>query len=161
MKKYMNTRGVLSRRKFKRLERRVERKIGAEWNRPMLQFGSRWSGGSDYSRLVLDWATSVTALPVNKRYRQSIRDRVSWEQLFQALASPVKPRPSGRYVVSCLFHEEKSPSLVTWADGGFYCHGCGEGGDIVLFAATYKGLQTARDIKAFFSLLPLPPLEQI
>jgi len=37
-----------------------------------------------------------------------------------------------RSYVLCPFHEDKNPSLVCYGKGkGFYCHGCGSGGDAI------------------------------
>ncbi len=35
---------------------------------------------------------------------------------------------SGRVVLLCIFHAEKTPSLSLWPNGNFYCHGCKEQG---------------------------------
>jgi len=37
---------------------------------------------------------------------------------------------TGRATVLCIFHKEKTPSLRIWPDGGFFCHGCHQGGAI-------------------------------
>lgn len=41
----------------------------------------------------------------------------------------------------CPFHTEKTPSLKVYKnDKGFYCFGCGKGGDIIAFVQGYFGL---------------------
>ena len=32
--------------------------------------------------------------------------------------------------IRCIFHVEVHPSLRIWPNGCFYCHGCGEKGDV-------------------------------
>lgn len=56
----------------------------------------------------------------------------------------------GPIVVSCLFHEERTPSMVLWESGNFLCHGCGQDGnisDIITFYEidTDELLQTYND----------------
>jgi hypothetical protein len=33
----------------------------------------------------------------------------------------------------CCFHDEHNPSLTVWDDGGWWCFGCGRGGDVISF----------------------------
>ncbi len=46
-------------------------------------------------------------------------------------------RASGVIDVTCIFHDEKTPSLRIWKDGKFWCHGCQMGGHV----ADYPELQ--------------------
>ncbi len=39
-------------------------------------------------------------------------------------------RTSGTIDVTCIFHDEKTPSLRIWRDGSFWCHGCHTGGNV-------------------------------
>ena len=37
----------------------------------------------------------------------------------------MKVSASGAITLLCVFHEERTPSLRIWPDGGFRCFGCG------------------------------------
>ena len=56
----------------------------------------------------------------------------------------------------CPFHSEKTPSFKVYpGTGGFYCFGCGAGGDVVTFVEKLFGLspaQAAKRLDADFSL---------
>ena len=56
----------------------------------------------------------------------------------------------------CPFHSEKTPSFKVYPGaGGFYCFGCGAGGDVVTFAEKLFGLspvEAAKRLDADFSL---------
>lgn len=41
--------------------------------------------------------------------------------------------PNKAGMISCLFHQEKTPSM--WLNDGFYCHGCHAKGDVIAFTA--------------------------
>ncbi len=45
-----------------------------------------------------------------------------------------------RLVGLCPFHDERTPSFTVYADGGFYCFGCGVYGDIVDFHQRLRSL---------------------
>ena len=60
----------------------------------------------------------------------------------------------------CPFHNEKTPSLKIYKDSrGFYCFGCGKGGDVIAFTQAYFNLsysETVRKLNYDFGLnLPL------
>ena len=43
-------------------------------------------------------------------------------------------RSGSRFFIKCPFHEEKTPSFCIYPEGkGFYCYGCGEGGNTISF----------------------------
>jgi len=42
----------------------------------------------------------------------------------------VKVSTSGAITLLCIFHEERTPSLRIWPDGGFRCFGCGVHGKV-------------------------------
>jgi hypothetical protein len=99
---------------------------------------------------------------INKRWRRTIRAKRDW---FWLISHPAQRQHEGwagqletwihqgsSLFVSCVFHEERTPSLHLYADGGFYCHGCQGSGDIVDLAIYLFGLRTVRDVKAFFGL---------
>jgi DNA primase len=45
-----------------------------------------------------------------------------------------------RYVGLCPFHQEKTPSFSVSPDRGYYCFGCGAGGDAISFVRETEGL---------------------
>ena len=45
----------------------------------------------------------------------------------------IRNKGEGPVVVHCVFHEERTPSLFLYPDGGFMCYGCGACGDLVDF----------------------------
>lgn len=50
-------------------------------------------------------------------------------------------RTGERMVVRCLFHKEKTPSMVLYPrDGGFHCFGCGKSGDATALYQQALGL---------------------
>ena len=40
--------------------------------------------------------------------------------------------------VVCPFHQDKNGSMKVYADGHFYCFGCGEHGDVIKFVQLYE-----------------------
>jgi DNA primase len=49
-------------------------------------------------------------------------------------------KQGGRYVGRCPFHEERTPSFSVSPDRGYYCFGCGKGGDVVRFVQETESL---------------------
>ncbi len=47
---------------------------------------------------------------------------------------------------SCLFHNERTPSLKIYNDH-FYCYGCGKGGDVIALVAQYLNLSQFESAK--------------
>lgn len=65
-----------------------------------------------------------------------IQTDVTWEQVLQRASKVCKleiqytTRSTGTIVVRCIFHEERTPSLVLWPrSGNFNCFGCGRNGN--------------------------------
>lgn len=59
--------------------------------------------------------------------------------------------------ISCPFHNEKTPSLKIYNEigRGFYCFGCGQGGDVIKFIQKYLNLtfpQALQRIKSDFGI---------
>jgi len=59
----------------------------------------------------------------------------------------------------CPFHREKTPSLSLKAEY-FKCHGCGESGDLISFAARYHDISTAAAIRMLADELSIPLIKQ-
>lgn len=87
------------------------------------------SAAVDYREL---WGVSVTK-PI-----QAAKDAVPTIDLADRLCGPGQMRRVGdRWVARCPLpdHEDKSPSFVVYpGDGGWWCFGCGRGGDVVNLA---------------------------
>ena len=144
-------------------KRRFVRRLIAEY---AVEYG--YSGESmielrEHAEFMAAWHVPYNPLPINRRHRRHIRQTVSWGDVMRALSPTMTNyrlsrahRGGGRYVVHCPFHDEKSPSLIMFPDGGFHCHGCGKTGDILDFVATFRPLRTTRDIRAFFGPLMQP-----
>ncbi len=62
-------------------------------------------------------------------------DNLSWSIVLAALhkegvISSWQEKASGAFLLSCLMHQERTPSLILWPSGCFKCHGCSWEGDI-------------------------------
>ena len=86
----------------------------------------------------------------------------------QAAAERYGLHPDRHGLCCCPFHNEKTPSFKIYpGTDGFYCFGCGEGGDVVTFVEKLLGLKpipAARRLDADFSLglfdAPAPDAEE-
>ncbi len=52
----------------------------------------------------------------------------------------LKPAGGGAWKGLCPFHDEKTPSFHVRPERGWYCFGCGEGGDAIAFVMKHDGL---------------------
>lgn len=75
------------------------------------------------------------------------------------VARYVELKRRGRVLVGlCPFHQERDPSFTVWpGDGGWYCFGCGKGGDVIDFVMKIENV----DFKRACEILggELPPLK--
>jgi hypothetical protein len=79
-------------------------------------------------------------------------------QAYRLYAGQDLKRTGARWMARCPFHDDRSPSLVFYPDGGWYCFGCGAGGDSVDFVArlfNLRPLEAAQKLAEDFHL-PLP-----
>jgi hypothetical protein len=57
-------------------------------------------------------------------------------------------KTGARYLGTCPFHEEKTPSFVIYANNTWHCFGaCGEGGDSIDFLMKSKGIKFPEAVK--------------
>ncbi len=58
---------------------------------------------------------------------------IAWNSVVRHLKLAYKLRQTGVYYVLCVFHQEKTPSLVLRPNGRYRCYGCRAGGTIEEF----------------------------
>ena len=68
-----------------------------------------------------------------------VRERADLVDIVGAYVT-LKPAGGGAYKGLCPFHDEKTPSLHVRPERGWYCFGCGEGGDAIGFVMKQDGL---------------------
>jgi DNA primase len=72
---------------------------------------------------------------------ESVRNTVSAETAAIKYAGIKPVRRGTRTWALCPFHSDKNPSMLFNDDsGGFYCFGCGKGGDASSFVSLYYGI---------------------
>ena len=104
-------------------------------------------------------------MPLNRRHAPSEQHRGLPPEVFTRIVERVPMTDAAaRYglildrhgTCCCPFHSEKTPSFKVYpGTGGFYCFGCGAGGDVVTFVEKLFGLspaQAAKRLDADFSL---------
>lgn len=73
-----------------------------------------------------------------------------WKAILDELEVGYRQRRlSGAIFRLCFFHDEKSPSMFMWPNGGLYCHGCGVTLDIDEFLpAVHEGAVNLEEFDA-------------
>jgi hypothetical protein len=72
-------------------------------------------------------------------------------------------KSSGVVYMHCVFHEERTPSLLMWPKSGRYrCHGCGEEGTKAEFLERLNLVEVTEDVEEVAKTLRLinPSLDQ-
>ncbi|MCK9378552.1 MAG: CHC2 zinc finger domain-containing protein [Candidatus Moranbacteria bacterium] len=101
---------------------------------------------------------------IPRSYFINLRGEIGWDQILSKLGIKFKRthRGIGIYVAKCIFHKEKTPSLVFTNQGTYYCFGCGDGGDMFMFISYAltghrfgNAQKTCRWLKKCFGI-PLP-----
>jgi DNA primase len=67
-----------------------------------------------------------------------VRERADLVDIVGAYVT-LKPAGGGAYKGLCPFHDEKTPSFHVRPERGWYCFGCGEGGDAIAFVMKHDG----------------------
>lgn len=89
------------------------------------------------------WSSSSRAywdgVPLNYRFRRRTR-LIGWPELLEVVGYTPEvvqrcTRRNGQIYLSCIFHEERRPSLVCSPGKGFHCFGCLQTGEAASFAA--------------------------
>ena len=62
-----------------------------------------------------------------------------WGEMLRVLGINAIKRP-GSFLVICVFHYEKTPSLRFWPSGNYHCFGCGNDGNRLDFLVRYFNL---------------------
>lgn len=72
-------------------------------------------------------------------------EQLEWQHLLPALGGmgikglwgqPVdvfRQRSTGTIIMGCVFHDERTPSMILWPSGNYKCHGCGQAGNKATF----------------------------
>lgn len=94
---------------------------------------------------------------ISDALRSELLARVVWEEALAVLGLAAKKKTSGVFVLLCIFHAEKTPSLWLRPSGMFYCYGCGAAGDVVDFVMWRKNLWTEAEVARFFHIMPALP----
>jgi DNA primase len=76
-----------------------------------------------------------------------IRNSITMRQVAEYYGFPI----NSKFFIRCPFHSsgtERTPSLQVY-DGyrGFYCRGCGTGGDVIKFVEKYEGISSSDAVK--------------
>lgn len=143
-------------RKLSRQERRIAKTI----QRKYYSQPDKRPDWHKYAHEEIDWTIGLMRVSfINQRWRQNIRMTRDWSWLSRDDVDLAldPPNRNGHRYISCVFHEERTPSLWLHQDGGYYCFGCQASGDIVDLAIHLHGLNTVRDVKNFFKLDPAKP----
>jgi len=87
---------------------------------------------------------------IKEKYIDTIKSRVDISQLVTDLCPGTSLKNTGKYrkKCCCVFHTEKTPSLVLdLALNRYKCFGCGKGGDIINFVQELKGFDFVEAVK--------------
>lgn len=76
---------------------------------------------------------------------QQVKDRVTMQDILTFYSIPNK-KSGKRQFCKCIFHQEKTPSMIIY-DNGFKCFGCNASGDIISFVAQYFGVSNLEAAK--------------
>lgn len=71
----------------------------------------------------------------------TVKQHVTAQEAFALYVGRDLKRVGARFVARCPFHNDQRPSLTFFSDGGWFCFGCGAGGDSVDFVARLFGLR--------------------
>lgn len=106
------------------------------------------------------WATPRWLQDVEAEQIQEWR-QVGWPQILAKLDNVLVSRGSGntrgptsvtgRLIMNCCFHEERTPSLSLYPNGGYTCYGCTACGGIPEFVTKLLHLSSLEELVAFFA----------
>jgi hypothetical protein len=105
---------------------------------------------------------AATPTPPRRRRQKTPLSGPRWwvdgQLLREVVETKVKLRRSGvRWVGRCPFHDDHTPSLTVYPDGGFKCFGCEAHGTVVDFVALFDGIpwkEALQQVRAFASNSP-------
>lgn len=92
---------------------------------------------------------------IKEKYIDLVKSRVDICQLVVDLCPGMTLKSSGshRKVCRCVFHEEKTPSLMLdSALNRYKCFGCGRSGDVITFMEDYNGLDFPGAVRALLDM---------
>ena len=83
-----------------------------------------------------------------------IKEQVKVKDYLKMIGCKVEPTSQNRSRCKCIFHKEKTPSLVIYEEtNSFYCFGCLEDGSIIDLVMKHENLTLSQTIKKLSSLL--------
>lgn len=92
---------------------------------------------------------------IKEKYIDLVKSRVDISQLVVDLCpgTALKPAGSHRRKCRCVFHEEKTPSLMFDTTTNRYkCFGCGKGSDVISFMEDFNGLDFTEAVRALLDM---------
>lgn len=66
---------------------------------------------------------------------------VSWNSVLDGLDIIYRPGNNGNIKILCIFHQERTASLVFHQDGYYKCYGCGHSGTKLRFLLDYLDIE--------------------
>lgn len=85
-------------------------------------------------------------MAIDSTFLSELKFRCSVEEIIGGYIN--LKRAGGRYLGSCPFHNEKTPSFTVFPDtASYYCFGCGAGGDVITFVMNYENLDYVEAVK--------------
>lgn len=89
---------------------------------------------------------------------RKVKDAVTMQQAVEYYGMGV----NGRGLCLCPFHKDTHPSMKVYPNGkGFYCFVCGTGGDVIKFAALYRGVSNLEAAKELAEVFRVPVSEPV
>jgi hypothetical protein len=90
-----------------------------------------------------------------RSYFIDVEWEIEWSQVLSKLGIRFQKtnRGIGIYVAKCIFHEEKTPSLVFTNKNFYQCFGCGVSGDMTMFISYVLTGRTSGDISRTYRWL--------
>lgn len=114
---------------------------------------------------TLDWLSR--RFIVSESDIETLEERIvryPWKKVLAKFDLPIsRIRQSGSYVLSCPFHQERTPSFQIWVNGSgrYHCHGCGSDGTMIEFVVRLRDTYIWENVVRFFECPTFLPLSDI
>lgn len=118
----------------------------------LLQDAARyWIGEEERLQKKLKWLTNPN--PKKTIDIDIIKEQVKVADYLKIMGCKLIPFGK-RLKCKCIFHNEKSPSLVIYPEtNSYYCFGCGEGGSIIDLVMKTQGMTVSQAVKKLSSFI--------